>query len=231
MSTGNFPVSQIRFENVGRATKAQSACILRDWCSRTVNVGDSVKDNWILVQACSSTHETHPARNLCGIHIFRCLSEEGKQLSLETKYLERKKRKEWMPINIVTQKCLNCDPGFQESVWSWVYRKQCRPHYPCFNHHRPWHHRANRLFSPFSSSPHGKWLPTQTKQVSSIRILCSWGPWREKKVWLPSKTYWNFCKWFYKWVTDSHEKRKKKQNPPRAAGGISSFWRHSKEKS
>lgn len=137
------------------------------------------------------------AANLCDIHIFRCLSEGDEQISLETEYPERKQKT--TGCKYVKQKSLTVTQDFRSWSGLRLFKEHSLLYYPCFNTHCPWHHHPNHLFSLFSSSPHGKWLPEWTKQFNSTRILCNWDPWREKKKCnCHLKTYWNFCKWFYK---------------------------------
>lgn len=144
-----------------------------------MQLGAPILDNPITVQACSSVYKAHLSGDLCGIHIFRCLSEEDKQISLEIQYPEKKQAV--TGCKYIKQKSLTVTQDFR--CWSGLrlFREHSLLHYLCFNPHCPWRHHPDHLFSLFSSSPHGKWLPIPTKQLSSIRILCNWDPWREGK--------------------------------------------------
>lgn len=83
------PAMSISFENVAKTTEVQISCTLCNWCPRSVNPGDSVTDKLITVQTCFSVYKAHLSRKSVW-HIFRCLSEEDEQISLKTKYPERK---------------------------------------------------------------------------------------------------------------------------------------------
>lgn len=148
MSTGNFLISQMSLENAGRVPESKGA-ILCDWCPRMWIMAILWWTNTILLQVCS-WHTKHTwAAHLC-LHTFSgvCLKKRNSFLSKQN--IQRGNKKQLVKF---AEKFLNCNPGFQQFVWS---LKHSLSHYPCFNHYFPWHHNPNHLFSLFLSSPHGK---------------------------------------------------------------------------
>lgn len=114
------PVLSVSFENVGRTTEVQSSCKSCDWCPRSVHRGAPVRDGSPkhspgLLFCIQSTLE----QGVCVAHTFADVSLKKTNRFLLKQNILRE-NKDRLPINIVTQKSLNCDPGFQELVWSWV---------------------------------------------------------------------------------------------------------------
>lgn len=134
MNSGNIPGSEMRFDNVCRATERQSSCILCDWCFQSVHFRDPLTDNLIIVWACPSVYRAHLSRQSTWHTHFGSFYEEDRLL-FEAEYPERKQGITCYKYNHT--KIYKLTQNFRHWSQPGLFKKHSFLHYPCFNHHYP----------------------------------------------------------------------------------------------